>query len=123
MEISKKIVVFDAAEIAPESHFWAGLLGGTVQEDSDGDWHTVLVDGQEVIGVQLAPDHVAPQWPDGDVPQQIHIDLYIEDLAAAHEEATTLGARVLQTAEDPAAGSGFQVYADPAGHPFCLCWG
>jgi hypothetical protein len=24
--------------------------------------------------------------------------------------------------EDPEAAEVFQVYADPAGHPFCLCW-
>jgi hypothetical protein len=34
-----------------------------------------------------------------------------------------LGARLLKAADDPNAEQGFQVYADPAGHPFCLCWG
>ena len=63
-----------------------------------------------------------PQWPDG-APQQIHLDLYITDLAGAHAEAVALGAELLQAAEDPDAPEGFQVYADPAGHPFCLCWG
>jgi predicted enzyme related to lactoylglutathione lyase len=63
---------------------------------------------------------VAPQWPDGE-PQQIHLDLYVDDIAAAHAAAMALGARVLQAAE-LTAPSGFQVYADPAGHPFCLCW-
>ncbi|MFC0098702.1 hypothetical protein ACFFKH_14370 [Micromonospora marina] len=29
-----------------------------------------------------------------------------------------LGARRL-----PGEGEGFRVYAAPAGHPFCLCWG
>lgn len=34
----------------------------------------------------------------------------------------SLGARLLQgaDADDP---EGFRVYADPAGHPFCLRWG
>jgi hypothetical protein len=32
----------------------------------------------------------------------------------------TLGARLLKPAEDPA--DDFQVYADPAGHSFCICW-
>jgi predicted enzyme related to lactoylglutathione lyase len=52
----------------------------------------------------------------------MHLDLYVEDIAAAHEEAVGIGARLLQAAEDLSATSGFQVYADPAGHPFCLCW-
>jgi hypothetical protein len=33
-----------------------------------------------------------------------------------------LGGRVLQATADPGAAEGFQVDADPAGHPFCLCW-
>jgi predicted enzyme related to lactoylglutathione lyase len=120
MRISRQIIVFDAADLAAESSFWAGMLGGTVSASDD--WHTVCVDGQPRIAVQLAPGHIPPQWPGG-TPQQIHLDLYVDDIRPAHEEATALGARLLQAAEDPHAASGFQVYADPAGHPFCLCWG
>jgi catechol 2,3-dioxygenase-like lactoylglutathione lyase family enzyme len=120
MKIKRQIIVFDAADLAAESSFWAGLLGGTVEADED--WHSVLVDGQWRLGFQLAPNHVPPEWPDG-TPQQIHLDLYVEDLQAAHDEAVSLGARLLQAADDPEAAEGFQVYADPAGHPFCLCWG
>jgi catechol 2,3-dioxygenase-like lactoylglutathione lyase family enzyme len=120
MRITRQVVVFDAADLAAESAFWAGLLGGTVVADDD--WHTVLVDGQWRLGVQLAPDHVPPEWPDG-TPQQIHLDLHIDDITAAHDEAVALGARLLKPADDLGAAEGFQVYADPAGHPFCLCWG
>ena len=119
MKIERSIVVLDAADIGAESAFWAGILGGTVRAEDD--WHSVVVDGEERLGVQLAPDHVPPDWPDG-APQQVHLDLWVDDLAAAHEEAVALGARLLQPAEDPAAAEGFQVYADPAGHPFCFCW-
>jgi predicted enzyme related to lactoylglutathione lyase len=62
-----------------------------------------------------------PDWPDG-TQQQIHLDLYLDDLKAAHEKATSLGARLLKPAKDVEAPEGYQVYADPAGHPFCLCW-
>jgi catechol 2,3-dioxygenase-like lactoylglutathione lyase family enzyme len=120
MKIRRQIIVFDAADLAAESAFWAGLLGGTVVEDED--WHSVLVDGEWRLGVQLAANHTPPEWPDG-TPQQIHLDLYIDDLRAAHEQAIALGARLLKPADDPDAAEGFQVYADPAGHPFCLCWG
>ena len=44
MKIKRQIVVFDAADLAAESSFWAALLGGTV--DADDDWHSVLVDGE-----------------------------------------------------------------------------
>jgi hypothetical protein len=71
--------------------------------------------------VQLAPGHQRPDWPDGQ-PQQVHLDLLVADLATAHDEVVALGAEVLQLADDPGAAEGFQVYADPAGHPFCLCW-
>lgn len=120
MRIARQIVVFDAADLPAESSFWAGLLGGTVEAEDD--WHTVYVDGQPRLGFQLAPDHVQPEWPGG-TPQQIHLDLYVDDVAAAHDEAVGLGARLLQPADDLGAKEGFQVYADPAGHPFCLCWG
>ena len=88
--------------------------------DDDGTWHSVVVDGEWKLGFQLAPDHVPPDWPDG-APQQMHLDIWVEDLRAAHEHAMTLGARLLQEADDVDAVEGFQVYADPAGHPFCLC--
>lgn len=120
MRINRQVVVFDAADLTAESSFWASLLGGTVVADDD--WHCVVVDGQWRMSVQLAPDHVQPEWPDG-TPQQIHLDLFVDDITAAHDEAVALGAKLLKPAEDLTAGEGFQVYADPAGHPFCLCWG
>lgn len=121
MKITQQIIVFDAADLATESAFWAGLLGGTV--DADDDWHNVVVDGERRLGVQRAPHHVPPDWPDGTPEQQIHLDLWVDDLTAAHERAIALGGRLLKPADDPAAAAGFQVYADPAGHPFCFCWG
>jgi predicted enzyme related to lactoylglutathione lyase len=119
MQIKQSIVVFDAADLDAESGFWAALLGGTV--DADDDWHTVVVEGKPAIAVQLAPDHVAPDWPKSTTPQQIHLDLYVDDVRAAHDEAMALGAQVLED-RDLDTKSGYQVYADPAGHPFCLCW-
>jgi catechol 2,3-dioxygenase-like lactoylglutathione lyase family enzyme len=120
MDITRKIVVFDTADLEAESSFWARLLGGTVEREDD--WHSLRVDGRPELGFQLAPDHVPPQWPDGS-PQQIHLDLYVTDVRAAHDEAMAAGARLLKRADDLDAADGFQVYADPSGHPFCLCWG
>ena len=122
MKIARQIVVFDAADLNAESAFWAGVLGGRVIADDD--WHSVVdADGAWRVGVQLAPDHVPPDWPAGTPGQQLHLDLHVDDLQAAHDEVMALGATLLQAADDPAAVEGFQVYADPAGHPFCLCWG
>lgn len=120
MRINHQVVVFDAADLDAESSFWAGVLGGTV--DVDDGWHMVFVDGQPRVGIQLAPDHVPPDWPHGDPPQQIHLDLWVDDIDTAHEHVVGLGARVLKEAEPSDGPDNFQVYADPAGHPFCLCW-
>ena len=121
MRINRQVVVFDAADFAAESTFWAGVLDGTV--DAEDDWHMVMVDGEPRVGVQLAPNHAPPDWPDGTPEQQIHLDLWVEDFATAHDRVMSLGAKVLKpAAADVDSVDNFQVYADPAGHPFCLCW-
>lgn len=118
MKINHQVVVFDSADLETESAFWAGVLGGTV--DVDDDWHMVLVDGLPRIGVQLDPEHIRPDWPDG-TPQQVHLDLWVEDIEPAHDHVMALGAQVLKSATYEE-GSAYQVYSDPSGHPFCLCW-
>jgi catechol 2,3-dioxygenase-like lactoylglutathione lyase family enzyme len=121
VKINHQVVVFDAADLAAESAFWSGLLGGTI--DAEDDWHMVLVDGQPRVGVQLAPEPVPPDWPLGTPQQQIHLDLWVDDITAAQDEVISLGAKLLKAAgNNTDAEDDFQVYADPAGHPFCLCW-
>jgi hypothetical protein len=121
MEIIRRVVVLDASDIAAESAFWAGMLGGRVLADDE--FHSVIdADDRWAMGVQLAPNHVPPDWPDGE-PQQVHLDLHVDDPTTAHELAVGLGARLLQDAAEPTATEGHRVYADPAGHPFCIGWG
>ena len=67
------------------------------------------------LAFQLAPDYRAPDWPDPERPQQLHFDVMVDDPAAAEVRVLALGARRL-AAPDPAS----YVFADPAGHPFCL---
>ncbi|OSM43612.1 VOC family protein [Nesterenkonia sp. PF2B19] len=121
MRFAQQIVVLDADDVATVASFWAGVYGGRVRP-SDPSWYEVEVDGDYPLAVQHAPDHVRPEWPDGQ-PPQMHLDLYVEDIRAEHERVMGLGAELLEAAEDLDAATGFQVYADPAGHPFCLCWG
>jgi hypothetical protein len=71
-------------------------------------------------GVQLAPTTFHPKCPDGD-PQQVHIDLHVDDPQAGHDRAIELGARILY-ADDLDSAEGHRVYADPAGHPFFIGW-
>lgn len=121
MRMVRNVIVFDAADLHAESAFWAGILGGRVFEDEA--WHTVIdAAGEWRVGVQLAPNHIPPEWPDG-TPQQVHLDLHVEDPRSAHDQAMALGARLLQPAPDLDSDEGHQVYADPAGHPFCVGWG
>jgi hypothetical protein len=122
MKVIRRVVVIDSADIDTESAFWAGLLGGTVHRDEH--WHSIVVDGEWVMGVQHAPDHVRPQWPGGPQQQQMHLDLHVDDLDAAEQLALELGGSPLQErrrpADNPDGDEMHAVYASPAGHPFCL---
>lgn len=77
-------------------------------------------------GLQLAfqqnPSLTRTTWPDPAVPMQLHLDTTVESVAqldAQHERALALGASVLyDRSDDP--DEPLRVYADPAGHPFCI---
>lgn len=78
---------------------------------------------------QLAFQHVTrlrePDWPDGRVPQQMHLDLSVaslEELHKQHERVLTLGGSLLSNRDrpDPDDEERFRVYRDPEGHPFCI---
>ena len=115
MKILRQVIVFDAADLAAESSFWAGMLGGRVVEDDD--WHSVLdADGQWRIGVQLAPNHVPPEWPHG-IPQQVRLDLHVDDPASAHDEVVALAAPLLQAADDFSAPRRAPGLCRPGGPP------
>lgn len=122
MELTRQVVVLDAADVALVSNFWAALLGGGVVDEDD-SFHCVIdSDGRWVLGVQHAPDHQPPDWPDGNA-QQIHLDFHVSDPEASLAHALAIGARPLLTDDDPGADAGHHVFADPAGHPFCIGWG
>jgi len=109
-----ELVALDAADITALASFYSELTGGEVVRDV-GDWITLrLVSGQE-IAFQQAPDHVPPQWPGQEHPQQFHLDLLVDGHEAAAGRAVELGATRL------AEGPSWITLADPAGHPFDLC--
>jgi len=115
MAIGKlKTVVLDAPDIARLSAFYSELAGWT-QKYADHEWITMTTDDGWRIGLQSAPNHVPPQWPDASQPQQAHLDLRVPDLAAATQKAVELGAKLLRENER------WNTLADPAGHPFDLC--
>jgi predicted enzyme related to lactoylglutathione lyase len=122
VNVVRHVVVLDAVDVATVSDFWARLLGGRAITDDDAFHCVIDADGNWIIGVQRAPDHVAPGWPNG-TSQQVHLDFHVDDPAAAHAEAIELGAQLLQGTDGFDAEEGHRVYADPAGHPFCIGWG
>jgi hypothetical protein len=110
-----KTMVIDAADMDAVATFWSAVLDIPVVHRGD-DWTTL--EGRGVrLAVQLAPDHVPPQWPDPAQPQQLHLDIEVEDPDEAERQVLALGARRLPDPED---ADNFRVFADPAGHPFCL---
>ena len=116
-------VVLDGPDPAALARFYAALLGRQVDPGGDATWQSLADDGSGVtLAFQRAARYVAPSWPDG-VPQQLHLDLLVTDMAAAHARAVELGAVPLDPQPAPTGNEsrGFRVYADPAGHPFCLC--
>jgi catechol 2,3-dioxygenase-like lactoylglutathione lyase family enzyme len=104
-------VVLDCPDPAALATFYSALLGQPITFRSD-DWVVVARDDTTSgLAFQRAPGNRSPTWPDPAVPQQIHLDIMVDDVAAAGPQVLALGAVRL-------AGEG--VYADPAGHPFCL---
>ncbi|GAA3529604.1 VOC family protein [Nocardioides daeguensis] len=110
--------VLDCPDPQPLAAFYGALLGWAPQVDADGGWATVS-DGDRHLHFQRVDDYRAPDWPGQDVPQQVHLDVDVDDLDEAEEATLALGA----TKHPHQPGTSFRVFLDPAGHPFCLCQG
>jgi catechol 2,3-dioxygenase-like lactoylglutathione lyase family enzyme len=127
-------VVLDATDARALAEFYRRLLGYVYQrgdeppqpgaDDPKGrDW-LALVDpsGGTRIAFQNVDALATATWPSGGVPQQLHLDLTVPteaELARQHARALELGARMLRDlSDDPV--EPLYVYADPAGHPFCI---
>jgi catechol 2,3-dioxygenase-like lactoylglutathione lyase family enzyme len=111
--------VIDCPEPRELAAFYAELLGMRVNEDSE-DWVVIgRVPGARELAFQRAPVFVPPRWPDPQHPQQLHLDVRVEDVDSAERAVLALGARRLPGSDE----RGFRVFADPVGHPFCLVFG
>lgn len=123
-------VVLDAADPQELARFYAQLLGWRVIRVDDDGWADIGDGAGGRLSFQHAPDHRPPRWPDPAFPQQFHLDIEVADVEAAEPQVLALGATRLPWGSDeevaagerPPGGGGFRVYADPAGHPFCLTW-
>lgn len=127
-------VALDTTDARGLAEFYRQLLGyGYLPGDeppADGadderarDW-LVLVEptGRIRLAFQQVARLPAPTWPRDGVPQQLHLDLSVPSPAALleqRERALALGARLLEDRfDDP--DEPLYVFADPAGHPFCV---
>ncbi|MFI7012347.1 VOC family protein [Streptomyces sp. NPDC050145] len=113
------LVAVDCPDPAALAGFYAALLGGEVRQDGE-DWYDLYAPGDHRIAFQRAPGHRPPEWPRADDnSQQLHLDLKVDDMADAESQVLALGGMPLDL-DDEDGKRGFRVYADPAGHPFCL---
>jgi Glyoxalase-like domain len=87
------------------------------------DWLVLCdVTGSPRLAFQQVPSLPEPTWPEGPRPQMLHLDTTVPtvgDLRIQHQRALALGARLLLDRSDDQEEPLF-VYADPAGHPFCI---
>jgi len=119
--------VLDDEDVRGLVEFYRELLGLVYRSgDERGeapDWLVLTeADGARRLAFQRVERLAPSTWPDDAVPQQLHLDLTVPDresLERQHRRALALGAQLrldrTDDAEEP-----LYVYADPAGHPFCI---
>ncbi len=110
--------VLDAPDIRALAGFYQRLLGWERIIDEPGWIRIGSPDGGAGLSFQPEPKHVRPSWPagDGDQQMQTHLDIEVDDLAAATARALDEGATMAEYQPQ----EHVRVMLDPAGHPFCL---
>lgn len=119
--IDVSLTALDCPDPIALAHFYADLTGLEVEPlgdfaPEDVTWIEVLKDGQAVLGFQKISHYLAPTWPDGLTPQQLHLDFAVDDLDESEAHALSVGAKKAEFQP----GETFRVFLDPVGHPFCL---
>src|SRR6202451_773061 len=116
-----QLVGLDCPDPIALANFYSQLTGLEVEplgdfKPEDVEWIELDNGHHPTIAFQKVPHFVAPTWPEGPVPQQLHLDFAVADLDEGEAHALEVGAR--KTEFQP--GDTFRVYLDPVGHPFCL---
>jgi catechol-2,3-dioxygenase len=109
-------VMLDCPDATELSRFYSELLGKPVTYEGEGV-AMIGADGAMPVMFQQVTPYLAPRWPDPAYPQQVHLDVTVDDVDAAEAAVLKLGATSLSFG-----GVNWRVYSDPAGKPFCLCW-
>lgn len=110
------VVVLDCPDPKTLAEFYSALLEWKIERNDD-DWWSVRAEYGDSLAFQKVDSFNPPQWPGQDVPQQMHLDVVVDDLDTAEAAVLKLGA----TKHEYQPGESFRVFLDPAGHPLCLC--
>jgi hypothetical protein len=112
-----QLVLLDCPDPFELARFYSALTGiavetrpGYAPESTDID---LMHESLPALSFQ---NYVAPTWPDGNVPKQMHLDFAVDDLDEGERHVLSIGARKA----DCQPGETFRVFLDPVGHPFCL---
>lgn len=119
MKAELEKTVLDCPDPRALASFYASVLGMTVLEDRP-EWVVIgRAPGMRELAFQRVDRWVPPGWPDPEHPQQLHLDIRVDDVNEAETAVLALGAtRAPGTPE-----TGYRVFLDPVGHPFCLVHG
>jgi len=112
-------IALECADPATLADFYSRVTGWPIVYADDG-WVSIG-DGRDAdlhLSFQRSPGYRPPTWPDAASSMQFHLHIRVDDLQAAHAAVVDLGATLLDHQPNP---DGSRVFADPAGHPFCLC--
>ena len=110
-----RALVIDCEDPDSLARFYQELLGMIRVHEEDGFISIGDAAGLPSVDFQRVDRLVRPQWPDADHPQQMHVDVLVEDLDAGEAAVLLLGATSLDAGTET-----FRVFSDPSGHPFCL---
>jgi catechol 2,3-dioxygenase-like lactoylglutathione lyase family enzyme len=111
--------VIDCPDPRALAEFYCQVLAMTVNEDIE-RWVVIGSEpGLRQLAFQQVAEWVPPRWPDPEHPQQLHLDIRVDDADRAEQELLALGATRVPGAHE----TGFRVFADPVGHPFCIVFG
>jgi Glyoxalase-like domain len=108
-------MTLDCPDVGRLATFYAEITGGEVTVLRP-HWALMTCPDGSAISFQVSPDYSPPTWPDEVSSAQMHLDFDVDDLDATEARALAAGA----TKYDYQPNSHCRVYADPAGHPFCL---
>jgi predicted enzyme related to lactoylglutathione lyase len=113
---SLAMINLDAADPEALASFYAGVLGWEVlHRDTE---YAMIGDGSTSIGFGKVPGYSGPGWPQEAAPKRYHLDLYVDDLDKAEEQALALGATKPENQPTP---ERWRVLLDPGGQPFDIC--